>query len=58
VRPAAHIHPLALAVEADGLAVRQVADQFDLEALALALEQGDGILARKRLAWTKALTPR
>ncbi len=50
MRAAAEVQPLALAVDGDGLVRGQVADELGLEALALGLEQSDGILAGQNFA--------
>ncbi len=45
VRAAAQVDPVALPVQRDGLAARQVADELDLVVLALLLEQRDRLVA-------------
>ena len=50
MRPAAEIDPGTLAIEGDGLALRQVLDQFHLVLLARSPEVGDGGVAIPDLA--------
>ena len=45
MRPPAQIDPRPRPIGGDGLRPRQIADQLGLEALALALEQFDGVVA-------------
>src|SRR5690606_5372619 len=50
VRAAAQVEPVALAVDADDLALRQVADDLGLVGLAALLEEADGLVAVPFLA--------
>jgi hypothetical protein len=50
MRPAAEVQPLALAVDRNRFAIRQVADQLCLVAFAAVLEEGDGRLTVPFLA--------
>ena len=51
MRATAEVDPVALAVEGDGFAGRQVADQFGFVGFALVLEEGDGVFARQHAAF-------
>ena len=50
MRAAAQVQPIALAVQRDGLAARQVVDDLGLVFLALVLEQADGVVTIDHLA--------